>query len=296
MARYWRERLLRRRQVATSLRHVTDRAVRDRQVPLPAGVGGIQRGQPLGDGQVLGDTPAPPPPGRREPAPRHRPGCTRPPGPAASRCWRDPARPAARRWPAYWANACSAAARSPRACATSPTRLYAIASSRCQPVLVGSSAASRSKMARYWVNACSARRQVAASLRHVTDPAVRDRQVSAASRCWRDPARPAARRWPGTGRYACSAAARSPRACATSPTQLYAPASSRCQPVLAGSSPASRSKMARYWVIRLLRRRQVAASLRHVTDRAVRARQVPLPAGVGWIQPGQPLGDGQVLA
>ena len=246
---------------------------------------------------VLGDTPAPPPPGRREPAPRHRPALyatassrcqpvlagssaasrskmarywrerllrrrqvaaslrhvtdpavARSPGPAASRCWPDPARPAARRWPAYWPNA------------------------------------------------CSARRQVAASLRHVTDRAVRDRQVLAASRCWRDPARPAARRWPGPGVNACSAAARSPRACATSPTRLYATARSRCQPVLAGSSAASRSKMARYCAIRLLRRRQVAASLRHATDPAVRDRQLPLPAGVGRIQRGQPLEDGQVLA
>ena len=79
------------------------------------------------------------------------------------------------------------------------------------------------------------------------------------------------------------------------PTERYATASHRCQPVLAGSSAASRSEMARSWVYACSCRRQVAASLRHVTDPAVRARQLPLPAGVGGIERGQPLGDGQLL-
>ena len=86
---------------------VTDPALRGRQVLLPVGVGRVQPGQPLGDGQVL-----------------------------AERLLR--------------------AARSPRACATSPTQPYATASSRCQPVFAGSSPVSRSKMASDWRYACSA--------------------------------------------------------------------------------------------------------------------------------------------
>ena len=54
MARSWAYACSCRRQVAASLRQVPDPAVRDRQLPLPAGVGGIERGQPLEDGPVLG--------------------------------------------------------------------------------------------------------------------------------------------------------------------------------------------------------------------------------------------------
>ena len=216
MARYWVYACSAAARSPRACATPPSRAVRDRQVPLPAGVGGIQRGQPLGDGQVLGVRLL----RRRQVAASLRHITNELYATARSRCQPVLAgsSPASRSEMArYWAYACSAAARSPRACATSPTRLYATARSRCQPVLAGSSAASRSEMARYWVYACSAAARspracatsptrLYATARSCCQPVLAGSSAASRSEMARD--------WA----YACSAAARSPRACATSPT------------------------------------------------------------------------------
>ena len=95
--------------------------------------------------------------------------------------------------------------------------------------------------------------------------------------------------------YACSAAARSPRACARSPTRRCATASSSLPAGVGGIERGQPLEDGQVLGVRLLCRRQVAASLRQVPDPAVRDRQLLLPAGVGGIERGQPLEDGQVL-